>query len=67
MITTGSLTPILSFVCSLNLEVNSWIGTQCCESAGQTGGAGFACPQLIWSFMYPLIAFLGAILYKIKI
>gem|GEM_PF-5796322 len=48
---TGNLIHILSLVCSLNLVVNSIIGTQCCPRAGQTGGAGLACPQLICNFI----------------
>jgi hypothetical protein len=49
--TTGMIMPFASFVFALNDLQNSMILTPCWPSAGPTGGAGFACPPGICSFM----------------
>src|SRR6266487_1988150 len=42
--------PIWAWVASLYWRQNSMMFTPCCPRAVPTGGAGVACPALIWSF-----------------
>src|SRR4051812_43662924 len=51
VISTGVIRPFWSAVCALNALQNSMMFTPCWPSAGPTGGAGFACPPGIWSWM----------------
>src|SRR5438552_16864266 len=47
---TGMTCPVNCWDCSLYCRQKSMILTPCCPRAVPTGGAGVACPALIWSF-----------------
>src|SRR5918996_1712744 len=52
--------PIWCCVASLYCLQNSMMLTPCCPRAVPTGGAGVACPALIWSLTTARTFFLGA-------